>query len=93
MILLILQVFPFAARTFVTRALLACDSYESVVETLRCKGFGIADAMSVNLTFLKQPSGRLIYNIEVSPDFPLTDESVLNICTIKKGEHHFHTNK
>lgn len=81
-------------RKFVMRELLAADSIESVIKTLETRGIGIADAMSVNLTFLNDPGERVLYNIEVSPDYPKpTDKSVLSIQKVCPGDVLFHANK
>lgn len=80
-------------RAFVARALLTADTLESALSTLRCKGCGIADAMSVNLTFLNQSGDRLFHNIEVSPSYPLSNESALSVFTASPGEVIFHANK
>ena len=52
-----------SARAFVARALLTASSLENVEDILRCKGCGISDAMSVNLTFLNQQGDSLFHNI------------------------------
>ncbi|XP_014281924.1 beta-alanyl-dopamine/carcinine hydrolase [Halyomorpha halys] len=80
-------------RAFVARALLTASSLENVEDILRCKGCSIADAMSVNLSFLNQQGDRLFHNIEVSPTFPISDESALSVMTISPGEVMFHANK
>ncbi|CAH1389163.1 unnamed protein product [Nezara viridula] len=80
-------------RAFVARALLTASSLESVEDILRCNGCGIADAMSVNLSFLNQEGDRLFHNIEVSPTFPVSNESAISVKTISSGGVMFHANK
>jgi len=80
-------------RHFLGRALLGVDTFVKVLETLKNKGCGAADAMSVNLTFLNQEGDRLFHNIEMGPAIPPSEESPLSVLTISPGEHTFHCNR
>ncbi|KAF6200704.1 hypothetical protein GE061_005148 [Apolygus lucorum] len=82
-------------RTFVSRALFAADSLESVKNVLRCAGGGgIADAMSLNLIFFgSNQEDTTFYNVEVGPSYPSTGESAVSIVELNQGENLFHCNR
>lgn len=82
-------------RTFVSRALFAANSLESVKKVLQCsEGGGIADAMSLNMIFFGESQQDCqFYNVEVGPSFPPTGESALSVVQLNQGENLFHCNR
>ncbi|CAB0003762.1 unnamed protein product, partial [Nesidiocoris tenuis] len=84
-----------AARTFVSRALFAANSIDSVKKVLQCQeGGGIADAMSLNLIFFAdQPENCQFFNVEVGPSWPRSGESALSVVQLNQGQNLFHCNR
>lgn len=83
----------FAARYFITRALLAAENFDQAIKVLRDTGSGAADGCSINITFLRQEGDRLFHNTEMAPAEPGTDESVLSVLTASPGENIIHCNR
>lgn len=82
----------FAARHFITRALLSAENYDQALEIIKDCGVGSADACSINLTFLNDFDERKFHNIEMGPVLPLKSESQLDILTVGAGETSLHCN-
>jgi Acyl-coenzyme A:6-aminopenicillanic acid acyl-transferase len=82
-----------SARHFLTRALLAAETFVEAQQILRDTGCGAGDAVSVNMTFLNQEGDRMFHNAEVGPALNNADQSGLSILTVGPGEHFFHCNK
>lgn len=83
----------FAARYFLTRALLGVENFVQAQQTLRNEGCGAAEGFSVNMTFLAQEGDRMFHNAEVGPAKEGTTRSQLNILTVSPGENTSHCNK
>lgn len=80
------------ARHFITRALLAAESYEQAIEVMKDTGVGAADGCSINLVILNDYDERTFYNIEMGPALKSIDESQLDVRTYKAGESSIHCN-
>lgn len=80
-------------RYFLTRALLAAQSYAEAEKTLRNEGYGAAEGFSVNITFLTQDENTVFRNIEIGPCEEDGKCSLVNVLTVPSGENTFHCNK
>lgn len=78
-------------RHFITRALLAAETFEQAQHILRDSGVGAGDGCSINMTFLKQDGDRLFHNCEMAPTDE-KNESILSILTASPGEAFYHCN-
>lgn len=82
----------YIARHFITRALLAAESYDQAIEIIRDTGVGAADGCSINLTMLNKYDERKFYNIEMGPALPTVDESQIDVRIYEAGESSIHCN-
>lgn len=86
--------FRFAAREFITRALLSARAdLGDILDVLANDGVGTADGFNVNLAFLDVPAeSRVFQTIEVTP---LADDtrSDLSVTDFPVGRNSLHTNR
>lgn len=65
-------------RTFITRKLLAAQSYNEAENILRDEGLGIGNGFSVNMIWSDNGGRRQLLNLEVAPDLK-ADKSMVTI--------------
>lgn len=85
---------PFAAREFLTRALLSARAdLSEVLDVLSNDGVGTADGFNVNMAFLDVPAeSRVFQTIEVTPRADDT-RSDLYVTDFPTGSNSLHTNR
>jgi hypothetical protein len=73
--------------------MLAARNFVKAESILQDHGCGAADAVSINMTCLKQEGDRMFHNIEVAPAIPPALESTMSVLNISPREHIYHCNK
>lgn len=81
-----------AARTFLTRAMLAAENKEHAEKILIDSGLGAANGFSVNMIWTDINGERRLYNVEIAPDLK-ADRSIINVQKFGESEPSIHCNR
>lgn len=86
-----MQTFP-AARTFLTRALLAAENMKHTEQIIRDFGVGIGNGVSINMVFVNG-NQTTFFNAEAGPVSEEIEESAVDIIPVNNGEFFYHCNR